>query len=143
MRSSDDPIFGDGGGGFQFRYNREREDPNQLARDAHSVELEMLSELGVVGLVLFALAMVGAFAGAIRARRLGPSAAQLSCGALAAGAYWLTHASVDWFWPYPAVTAPALALLGAAAAPAIRACPSDDSLDGTALRSGRRSPSSP
>jgi tetratricopeptide (TPR) repeat protein len=117
--AGDDPIFGEGGGGFQFRYNQERDDPNQLARDAHSVELEMLSELGIVGLTLFVLAMTGAFAGAWRARRLGPSAAQLSCGALAAGAYWLTHASLDWFWPFPAVTGPALALLGAAAAPAL------------------------
>ena len=117
--SGDDPILGQGGGGFQFRYLEEREDPDQLARDAHSVELEMLTELGIVGLALFLLAMLGAFAGAWRARRLGPASAQLSCGALAAGAYWLTHASLDWFWPYPAVTAPALALLGAAAAPAL------------------------
>ena len=58
--SGDDPIFGEGGGGFQFRYNQERDDPNQLARDAHCVELEMLSELGVVGLVLFLAAMAGA-----------------------------------------------------------------------------------
>jgi tetratricopeptide (TPR) repeat protein len=115
----DDPIFGEGGGGFQFRYNREREDPAQLAKDAHSVELEMLSELGIVGLALFAMAICGGFAGAIRARRLGPAAAHLSCGALAAAAYWLTHASIDWFWPYPAVTAPVFALLGAAAAPAL------------------------
>ena len=79
----------------------------------------MLTELGIVGLALFVLAMMGAFAGAWRARRLGPASAQLSCGALAAGAYWITHASLDWFWRYPAVTAPALALLGAAAAPAL------------------------
>ena len=77
----------------------------------------MLTELGAVGLALFALAMVGAFAGAIRARRLGPAAAQISCGALAAGVYWLAHTSIDWFWPYPAVTAAALTLLGAASGP--------------------------
>ena len=117
--TADDPVFGEGGGGFQFRYNRERDDPDQLARDAHSVELEMLSELGVVGFALFCMAIAGAFWGAIRVRKLGPSAAQLSCGALAAGTYWLVHASADWFWPYPAVTAPALALLGAAIAPGL------------------------
>lgn len=117
--AGDDPIFGQGGGGFQFRFTRERDDPAQLARDAHSVELEMLTELGVVGLALFALAMVGAFAGAIRARKLGPAAAHLSCGALAAGAYWLGHASIDWFWPYAAVTAGTFALLGAAVAPTL------------------------
>jgi len=116
---ADDPIFGEGGGGFQFRFNRERNDPDQLARDAHSVELEMFSELGVVGLALFGAAVVGAFAGAIRARRLGPSAAALSGGALGAGTYWLVHSSIDWFWPYPAVTAPAFLLLGAAVAPTL------------------------
>ena len=54
----------------------------------------MLTELGVVGLVLFVAAMVGAFAGAIRARKLGPSAAQLSCGVLAARRV-LVHSRVD------------------------------------------------
>lgn len=117
--ADEDPVFGDGGGGFQYRYTRDRGISSKVARDAHSVWLETLSELGLVGLGLFAAAMVGAFAGAIRSRRLGPAAAQLSCAALAAGAYWLAHASVDWFWPYPAVTAPVLALLGAAAAPAL------------------------
>lgn len=115
----EDPIFGLGGGGFQFWFNKDREDPSQLARDAHSVELEMLSELGVVGLALFGAVVVGAFAGAMRSRRLGPASAQLSCAAVAAGSYWLVHSSVDWFWPYPAVTAPILALLGSAAAPAL------------------------
>ncbi|HYH62892.1 MAG TPA: O-antigen ligase family protein [Solirubrobacterales bacterium] len=117
--AADDPLFGEGGGGFQFRYNRERDQVSQLARDAHSVELEMLSELGIVGLALFAAAIIGAYTGAIRARRLGPSSAQLSCGALAGATYWLVHASADWFWPYPAVTAPAFLLLGAAVAPAL------------------------
>ncbi len=117
--ATDDPVFGEGGGGFQFRYNRDRDQVSQLARDAHSVELEMLSELGIVGLALFVAAVIGAYAGAVRARRLGPSSAQLSCGALAGATYWLVHASADWFWPYPAVTAPAFALLGAAVAPAL------------------------
>jgi tetratricopeptide (TPR) repeat protein len=117
--AAEDPVFGEGGGGFQFRYNRERDDPRQLARDAHSVWLEMLSELGVVGLVLFAAFVAGALLAIARARSLGPAAAQLSAAALGASAYWLTHSSVDWFWPYPGVTAPALALMGAAIAPAL------------------------
>ena len=37
------------------------------------------------------------------------------------------HASVDWFWPYPALTAPVLALAGSACAPAVaRARPALD-----------------
>ena len=57
----------------------------------------------------------------LRARRLGPSAAALAAIALASATYWLVHTSVDWFWPYPAITAPVLALLGCACAPAVRA----------------------
>src|SRR5262249_54889925 len=48
-----------------------------------------------------------------------PAALGLSAGALAAFAQWLTQASYDWLWNYPAVTAPAIFLLGAAAAPAL------------------------
>jgi tetratricopeptide (TPR) repeat protein len=59
--------------------------------------------------------------GAIRSRRSGRASAWLSTFALTAGAYWLFHSSLDWFWPYPVVTAPVFFLLGAACAPAIRA----------------------
>ncbi len=116
----DDPIFGDGGGGFRYSYLEKRNTPYLNLRDAHSVEFEVASELGIVGFGLFAAAIIGAFAGAIRARPLGPAARLLSAAALATGTYWIVHASVDWFWPYPAITAPALALLGSAAAPAVR-----------------------
>jgi tetratricopeptide (TPR) repeat protein len=70
--------------------------------------------------LLFAAAITAAAVGAMRARRLGPEPAWLSIIALTAAAYWLVHSSVDWFWPYPAITAPVLALLGSACAPALR-----------------------
>jgi hypothetical protein len=114
-----DPLFGDGSGGFQYRYLRDRHSTTQVARDSHSVELEMLSELGIPGFALLALALGGATAGVLRVRRLGPSAAVLSAGALTAAAYWLGHSSFDWFWSYPAVTAPVFGLLGAACAPSM------------------------
>ena len=53
--------------------------------------------------------------------------ATISAGALAAGAYWLAHSSLDWFWTYPVVTAPVFALLGrgrgAGAVDAVRRAP--------------------
>jgi hypothetical protein len=119
--AGEDPLFGDGGGGYQYSYLRKRDAQNQNLHDAHSVEMELLSELGGLGLGLFVVAMVAIGNGVIRARRLGPSAAGLGAIALASGSYWLVHTSVDWFWPYPAVTAPVLALLGSACAPAVRA----------------------
>ena len=115
------PILGDGGGGYRYSYLRERRPSAPPAvHDAHSVELENLSELGIVGLALFVSAVAGAGVGAIRARRAGPAAAWLSAFALTAGTYWLFHSSLDWFWPYPAVTAPVFGLLGSACAPALR-----------------------
>ena len=115
----DEPALGEGGGGFQYEYTRERESEGQDARDAHNVGLEVVSELGVPGLTMLLLALGGAALGAARSRGVGPSAAALTAVALAAGAYWLAHSSVDWFWTYPALTAPVFALLGAACAPAM------------------------
>ena len=115
------PLLGDGGGGFRYTYLTERHpDTPTAVQDAHSVELENLAQFGFPGLILFAGAIGAAGVGAMRARRLGPEPAWLSIIALTAGAYWLMHASVDWFWPYPAITAPVLALLGSACAPALR-----------------------
>ncbi len=114
------PILGDGGGGYRYTYLRERRaDAPPAVRDAHSVELENLSELGVVGLALFASWVVAAATGATRARWRGRTAAWVSAFALTASTYWLLHSSLDWFWPYPAVTAPVFALLGSACAPAV------------------------
>lgn len=116
---TDDPLLGKGGGGFQYTYLEKREVVYQNAHDAHSVELETLAEFGLPGLILLLCAIGGATVGIVRARWLGPSAAGLSAAALASGTYWLAHASIDWFWPYPGVTAPVWALLGAACGPAV------------------------
>ena len=115
------PLLGDGGGGYRYAYLLHRRDVYQTVRDAHSVELENLSEFGIPGLLLLVVALGGAAVGIVRGRRMGPGPAALSAVALGAGAYWLVHASIDWFWQYPAITAPVLCLAGAACAPALRA----------------------
>jgi hypothetical protein len=115
----DDPIFGDGGGGYRYSYLQKREHTQDL-HDAHSVWFENLAELGIVGFGLLLAAVIGAFMGAARARPLGPNARIVSAAALAAGSYWVVHTSLDWFWPYPGISAPVMALLGSAAAPAAR-----------------------
>jgi len=119
--AGDDPLFGDGAGGYQYSYLRKREAATQEIQDAHSVEFELLAELGVIGLGLFCVAVAAGGIGVLRARRLGPSAAGLAAIALTSGSYWLVHVSVDWFWPYPAITAPVIALIGSACAPAVLA----------------------
>ena len=116
----DEPLIGDGGGGFNYSYTRKREYAELYVHDAHSIEMELLSELGIVGLVLFMIAIAAAIVGVVRSRT-SRAAAHLGAIALASGGYWLTHTSVDWFWAYPAVTAPVLALAGSACAPAVGA----------------------
>lgn len=118
--AGEDPLLGTGAGGFYYSYLRDRSSEGvESARDAHSVELEMLGELGIPGLALLLLTLAGAIGGAVRSRRQGAPAVALSACALTAGACWLVHASIDWHWPFPALTASALALLGSACAPAV------------------------
>jgi hypothetical protein len=77
--------------------------------DAHSLYLETLAELGLVGLGLLALALAPPLLAAFRGASGG-------AGAAAAGGYvaFLFHAGVDWDWEMPAVTVAGL-LCGAAA----------------------------
>ncbi len=113
------PLLGTGAGAFKYAYLEKREVLARDPHDAHSVEFENLAELGLPGLVLLLATLGGATVGAMRSRELGPQASMLSAAALSAGLYWLVHASLDWFWPYPVVTAPVMMLLGAACAPAV------------------------
>ncbi len=115
----DHPIAGGGAGSWQFDYLKQRRS-GESPKDPHSAEMLFVSELGFVGLLLFAAFAVAAVLAGLRSWRSGSSAAMLAAGSLAAGAYLLVHASYDWFWHYPAVTAPVIFLLGAAAAPALR-----------------------
>jgi hypothetical protein len=112
----DHVLIGGGAGSFAPAYLRRRKS-DETPRDPHSVEMLMLSELGLVGLLLFGTFIVASGIAGVRSRKLGPGAAALVAGSLGAASYWLVHASYDWFWHYPAVTAPVMFLLGAAAAP--------------------------
>jgi O-antigen ligase/polysaccharide polymerase Wzy-like membrane protein len=114
--AGDHPLLGGGAGSFATAYLKDRKS-DETPRDPHSVEMLTLSELGLVGLLLLGFFLVASAWADVRAWRLGPAAAALVAGSLASGAYWLVHASYDWFWLYPGVTAPAIFLLGAAAAP--------------------------
>lgn len=114
-----DPLRGDGAGGFQRRYLRERRHSVQYAQDAHNVWLELLAELGAPAVLLFGAVVLSVAWALARARRRGPATATLVAGTAGAGAYWLVHAALDWFWTYPGVTAPVFLLAGAAATPSL------------------------
>jgi hypothetical protein len=113
------PLDGEGAGGFRASYLLHGKTGVQ-PEDPHSIEMLMISELGVPGALLMLAFLGGGLVAVIRARRLGPEAATLAAGAFAIGAYWFAHASVDWFWSYAAITLPVPFVIGAAAAPALR-----------------------
>lgn len=96
------PLVGDGGGSYTAAWNLRR--PYEgVVRDAHSLYVEVLGELGVVGLALLVLALGVPLVAAVRARQQ-----PLVTGAFATYAAFLAHAAVDWDWELAGVTLVAL-----------------------------------
>ncbi len=106
---ADHPLAGIGSRGFGPAYLEERHSPDTPAR-AHSVELDALSELGIVGLVLLVTVLVLPLPPIVTRMRARDPAAT---AAFAGGAYWLVHASADWIWTVPDCGLPFWLLLGA------------------------------
>ena len=100
------PLRGLGSGAFAQVWALERPVPVD-AIDAHSLFLEMLLELGAVGLVLVVATLAVPLAAALR------DAGRWAAGATGAYVAFLVHAAVDWDWEMPAVT---IAGLGCGAA---------------------------
>jgi O-Antigen ligase len=110
------PLAGEGAHGFATLWLEQR-DIAEGAQDAHSLYLETLAELGLVGGLLLVCFLAGAAACLWRARRA-PGGAELTTGWAAAGSVFLLHAAVDWDWEMPALTLVFLLLCGAAVAAA-------------------------
>jgi hypothetical protein len=110
----DHPVRGVGAGNYDVTYFRERR-TNEDIRQPHSLELQMLAELGLVG-GLALIAFIGAvLAGFWRAsRRAGEDRGVRVITVAAGGSFvaWLVHTSVDWLHLLPGVTG--IALCGAA-----------------------------
>jgi O-antigen ligase/polysaccharide polymerase Wzy-like membrane protein len=98
------PWRGVGSGGFEPRYVRDRR-TDETARDVHSLYLEILSELGIVGGLILAAFIAATIVGIVAVRRRpGVLGAGAAAAAGAAWATWLVHAGVDWDWQMPALT---------------------------------------
>jgi hypothetical protein len=97
-----DPWLGSGAGSYERYFLRHQPGAVGRVRDAHSLYLETLAELGVFGLVLLVVVLGTPLAVAVKRRR--------PLTAIAAGAYvvFLVHAASDWDWELPAVTLAAL-----------------------------------
>lgn len=103
-----DPIHGVGAENWWLYWLRDRP-TDSAALDAHSLELQTLAELGLVGAALL-LAWFGATA--VAGRRAHRAAPQLAAGPLAGVVVWLVHSPLDWDWQLPAVTLVAILLAG-------------------------------
>lgn len=105
------PITGIGAGNYQDAYTLHRHEPKQ-SRYAHNIWLRVLSETGIVGLLLFVGALVLAFVTVFRRRGgLSPPVQALLAGAAAASIQVFAHASVDWVEEFPVNLGIALAVL--------------------------------
>jgi hypothetical protein len=97
------PVLGSGPGTYEWYWNEHRPLQHKV-RDAHNLYLEVLAELGPLGLLLLLAAFAAPLVAAFRAR--GHPLVPL---ALAGFVAFLVHASVDWDWEMSAVTLAALA----------------------------------
>ena len=121
--AADHPIAGAGPGAFAVEWLRRRT-IDERVRNAHSLELQTLADLGLVGLALLAAVLAATVLAARLALRTDRA---LAAGPAAAALTWALHAGLDWDWEMPAVTLVAVVLAGlllcragAAAGPAAR-----------------------
>ncbi len=104
---------GTGAGTYQQFYPQYRTEQAYVT-DTHSLYLQSLAELGVVGGVLIALVVGGILVG-LAARIRGPDRA-IYAALFAVALAWAVHQAVDWDWQMPAVTLPVFILAGLALA---------------------------
>jgi len=93
-----EPLHGSGAGTFQLAWERGRPEPSKVV-DAHSLYIEVLSELGWPGLLVLAVAL-GTPLVVAAARLRGPER-PAHAGFLAAAGALLLHTGIDWDWEVP------------------------------------------
>jgi len=123
------PVLGIGAGGYEAYWLEHRELASKI-RDAHSLYVEVLAELGPLGLALLLLALGVPVYAAFKAR--GHPLVPAAFGAYVA---YLVHAGVDWDWEMPAVTLTAL-FIGASIVVAARKPEDEERVMGPRLRYG-------
>ena len=116
----DHPADGIGPGTFEFWWSAEG--GGEFVRDAHSLYLEVMAELGLPGLLLLVVALGSLAVLGVRNRVLhrDASGAGMLGALLAAFGVYLFHAALDWTWEVPALTVLALAAVAVAVASTAR-----------------------
>jgi O-Antigen ligase len=100
-----EPWTGTGAGTFELWWTRDR-DSAEPVRDAHSLYVQTLGELGIVGLALLLAFLITVLAGGLRALARAPDAERaLLSAALAGCVAFMVTSGVDWMWQIPALAA--------------------------------------
>ena len=105
------PAYGHGAGTYQLLWEHDRHDPVQVI-NAHSLYVEVLAELGLVGFALLAVVLVSVLASL--ARLITRFDRAVAAAAFSAVLAWMVDAGVDWVWQMPAITLWLFAFGGAA-----------------------------
>jgi hypothetical protein len=112
------PFVGYGTATFARRWGHDRTILELYVLQAHSIEMELASELGLIGCALGLAAAIALGIGIARGvggeRGIGAVAAAASVG-------FLAQASIDWVLSFPAVAASVALVAGAASTGAVRA----------------------
>ena len=95
------PLAGTGSGTFEYWWNRDGDTAASI-RDTHSLYMQTLGELGIVGLALLAAFLAAILLGGARATlRAGRRGRPQLAAALAGCAAFCLTASFDWMWQIP------------------------------------------
>ncbi len=124
-----DPLIGTGSGTFEYWWDRDAAG-TEAVRDTHSLYLQTLGELGIVGLAILAGFFVAIFAFGLTAvlRSEGSERSALAAALAGVLAFAIT-AAVDWSWQMPVLPAAMLIL----AAPLLVAGRADPEGEGVAV----------
>jgi hypothetical protein len=115
-----EPVIGIGAGNYELWWNQHHT-IDVITIDAHSLYLQTLAELGIVGILLL-LGFLGTalYAGwrAVARRPDVGEAGEVMAAALAVFLAGLTSASFDWTWQLPAAFAPVIVMAALLSGPA-------------------------
>ncbi len=106
------PLNGGGAGSWVFWWHQHGSLPGVISENAHSLYLESLAELGIVGLLLIGGAVIVAVVGAVRSA-LESQSGEVAAAA-AAGTAFFVAASYDWVWQLAGIAIVGVGLLGVA-----------------------------
>jgi tetratricopeptide (TPR) repeat protein len=116
------PLGGVGAGNYADQYYQRRHQLEDVTVP-HSLELQMLAELGIGGALGLGLLVVGVLAAGLSRRRrtLAANDAALKVAALGMFGAWLAATSVDWLYDIPGLAGMAMLAAAVLVVPAVRA----------------------